>query len=191
MQALVRASGVPVVFEIDSSHPDIEQDLDLAGRTVRQSLDLFTELNPSYSWREYDGVVVVRPLAAWSDPRHYFNRSVARLSWTDVTAGKVLENVVELMWGIPATRTPAMGSRETRTFNVDVQSGSVLTVLIAAARGRGDMVWFIGTIGPRMLVLDQDSLGYRLFTAQGEFDTDPIGGMSGMSHLVKPPNERR
>lgn len=36
MQALVRASGVPVVFEIDSSHPNIEQDLDLMGRTVRQ-----------------------------------------------------------------------------------------------------------------------------------------------------------
>jgi hypothetical protein len=27
---------------------------------------------------------------------------------------------------------------------------------------RGDMVWFIGSIGPGHPVLDQDSLGYRL-----------------------------
>ena len=37
-RALVRASGIPVVFEIDPSHPSIEQDVDLMGRTVRHCL---------------------------------------------------------------------------------------------------------------------------------------------------------
>ena len=104
----------------------------------------------------------------------------------------MLKNVVELVWGIPATRPPVMGSRETRSFNVDVQSGSVLTVLSAAARARGDMVWFIGILSARSrLVLDQDALGYWLFTEQGRFDTDPHAGMAGMSNRVTRLNKRR
>ena len=55
----------------------------------------------------------------------------------------MLKNVVELVWGIPAARPPAKGLRETRTFDVDVQNGSVLDVLTTAARVRGDMMWFI------------------------------------------------
>src|SRR4051812_1833883 len=73
---LVRGSGVPMVFEVDAEHPLLAQPLAVVGRTVRESLDAFTRANPTYSWREQDGVVVVRPSHAWSDPRCPFNRSV-------------------------------------------------------------------------------------------------------------------
>jgi hypothetical protein len=44
--------------------------LDVRGVTLRQALDAVVAKDRRYSWREVDGVVVVRPVAAWRDPEH-------------------------------------------------------------------------------------------------------------------------
>jgi hypothetical protein len=186
--ALVKASGVPIVFEVDVQHSLTAQDVDLTGRTVRQTLDLLTELNPSYLWREEDGVVVIRPRTAWSDPSHPFNRSAhsrTGLSWTDLTAKGILNNVAALLWGMPVEpwRT---SSRDAHRFSIDMPTGSILDVLIASARARGDMVWFIGTIGPRLRVSGpDDALGFSSFKEDGDYSGDFSAGISGAQNFVK------
>jgi hypothetical protein len=51
--------------------------LDLRGVTLRQALDAVVAKDRRYSWREVDGVVVVRPVAAWRDPAHPLARTVS------------------------------------------------------------------------------------------------------------------
>ena len=51
--------------------------LDVRGVTLRQALDAVVAKDRRYSWREVDGVVVVRPVAAWRDPQHPLSRMVS------------------------------------------------------------------------------------------------------------------
>jgi len=51
--------------------------LDVRGVTLRQALDAVVAKDRRYSWREVDGVVVVRPVAAWRDPEHPLLRTVS------------------------------------------------------------------------------------------------------------------
>lgn len=44
--------------------------LDVRGVPLRHALDAAVAKDRRYEWREMDGVVVVRPRAAWNDPRH-------------------------------------------------------------------------------------------------------------------------
>jgi hypothetical protein len=60
----------------------------IAGLTMRQVLDLIVGLDPRYTWREVDGVAVVRPSAAWSDPNDALNRHVQNIHWTARTRGR-------------------------------------------------------------------------------------------------------
>jgi hypothetical protein len=45
--------------------------------TARQALDQLVALNSTYRWQEIDGVVVIRPKAAWDDPTNMLNRPTA------------------------------------------------------------------------------------------------------------------
>jgi len=44
--------------------------VDARGVTLREALDAVVVRNRRYAWKEFDGVVVVRPAAAWRDPSH-------------------------------------------------------------------------------------------------------------------------
>jgi hypothetical protein len=65
-RTLVRSARVPMGFEQagplpPSNGPRTPQPL--AGMTMRQVLELIVGLDPRYTWREVDGVAVVRPTA--------------------------------------------------------------------------------------------------------------------------------
>jgi hypothetical protein len=51
--------------------------LDVRGVPLRQALDAVVAKDRRYSWREVDGVVVVRPVAAWRDREHPLLRTVS------------------------------------------------------------------------------------------------------------------
>src|SRR5437762_10793018 len=44
-----------------------------ASMTPRQAFDRLMTLMPEYSWKEMDGVAVVRPTQAWNDPNDPLN----------------------------------------------------------------------------------------------------------------------
>jgi hypothetical protein len=51
--------------------------LDIRGVTLRQALDAAVAVDRRYEWRSIEGVVVVRPASAWSDPEHPLLRTVS------------------------------------------------------------------------------------------------------------------
>jgi hypothetical protein len=52
----------------------------LIGLTAGAALDALVAADRRYSWREQDGVLVIRPLEAWTQTDHFLDRSVAALT---------------------------------------------------------------------------------------------------------------
>jgi hypothetical protein len=83
LASVAKSTGVLIGFE---TVMDNEQwlvspswvDRPLAGLTVGQALDQIVATDPRYEWREYRGVIHVRPQAAFKDPNHFLNRRVAQ-----------------------------------------------------------------------------------------------------------------
>jgi len=184
MTMLGAASGLPIVFEIDPEHSRVTEDLSVINRTARQTLDAFVQLNPSYVWRELEDVVVVRPQSSWVNADHPYNRRGVNVAWTNVTARDVLDKVAVLLVGARAHHDS--GPRDPRMFSISIQGGSLLEVLTKAAKARGDLVWFIGTMGGGIAVRPDDALGFLAMSPGGYPDpVDPIGGVSGLQNILK------
>ena len=144
-RTLVRLANIPMGFEQagplpPSSGPRTPQPI--AGLTMRQVLDLIVGLDPRYTWHEVDGVAVVRPSAAWSDPHDALNRHVQNIHWTSVNARQTLDRLTSVIFDAPVTVTP--GFVTSSTFAVDVEDATVIQVLNAAARA-GDLFWWTQT----------------------------------------------
>ena len=139
---LASSAKVPMGFEQagplpTSSGPRTPQPLD--GMTLRQVLDLIVGLDPRYTWREVDGVAVVRPSAAWSNQDDALNRRVQNIHWASVKARQTLDRLTSVIFDAPVTVTP--GSVNPRTFAVDIADGTVIQVLNAAAKAGGLFWW--------------------------------------------------
>ena len=134
------AAQVPVVFEaaaLASSAP--AQRVTLTGKSVRESLDAWLAVDGRYAWSDVNGVLVIRPLAAVTDPDDPLNRPVSNVAWTDVSVPQALNGVIALLAGSPPEATDT--AFDDRTFSVSVPSGTVLDVLTAAARAHGALMW--------------------------------------------------
>jgi hypothetical protein len=60
-----------------------EASLNLGGLTPRQALDRILSQRPDYRWTEIDGVVVIRPVAAWTQTGSVLNAPVAPFTVAD------------------------------------------------------------------------------------------------------------
>jgi hypothetical protein len=181
MERLARASGVPIVFEVDIQAATLTHPVNVTGSTVRDVLNFFVQAYPSYEWKENGGVAVIRPRAEWSDPTCFFNRPLPSAAMTDVTAHDVFQYAVQHVWGI---EKPS-GSQEPdpHLFSVSPQ-GTVIDLLIAAARARGDMVWLVGSLFGQFDRKPDFALGYVAFTEDGSIVPD-IAGVSGLYNHPK------
>lgn len=96
--------------------------LDVRGVTLRQALDAVVAKDRRYSWREVNGVVVVRPVAAWRDPEHPLLRRVPAVGLRQDAEGDEL---------LAALRHPSL----------DFAGGTLFELLNAAVRANGRMQW--------------------------------------------------
>jgi len=84
---LGRAGATPVGFEGDRRAPgraaSVVRRIPMAGMTVGDVLQNLIENDPRYAWDEDLGVIVVRPIAAWSDERDPLNQTVENISWSE------------------------------------------------------------------------------------------------------------
>lgn len=69
--------------------------LALNGLTPRQIFDRLVEARPDYAWREIDGVVVMRPVGAWTDAGNVLARLVAPFAVTDRHPHQLLHDVYQ------------------------------------------------------------------------------------------------
>ena len=75
MRMLRTSVAVPIVWEELNGSPLVRLDrtYDLTNVDVQTILNGIVTIDRRYSWREFDGVIVVRPVAAWSNPARSSN----------------------------------------------------------------------------------------------------------------------
>src|SRR5262245_36814941 len=109
-----------------------------SGRPLRAVLDDLVQADPRYEWRDDNGVVVFRPLAAWADLNDPLMRSVPPMRADNIDADDALR-IVAGLFGSTASekKLPTSGKR----FTLDVPPGTRMEALNAIVRAHGAMAW--------------------------------------------------
>jgi hypothetical protein len=113
----------------------------LTGLTVRDALNEMIARDARYEWREVDGVIVIRPLAAWTQPDHPLSRETgpvhldkARL----IDAITYQQSLIEP--GLRSGREPDHDGDE-RRISVDLPNATHLALANAIAKSHGEVCW--------------------------------------------------
>ena len=117
--------------------------LNFRGMTVGDALNKLSALDPRYRWIESDGVVIVRPVAAWSDPKNVLNYQTESFVLKDATLGDALNAIVAAITGSgrehPFSESTEQGARR---FNVSTRA-TAGEALDAIVRAHGASYWVI------------------------------------------------
>ena len=153
-QRIARTAGIPLGFEAiatcnsESDPPRLsgtwtferkltpagEDSVTLTGMSVRKAFDWLIKKAPEYSWREINGVAVVRPKDAWLDGTNPLNARADRLD------GEVrLEDALNLVL-LRQLRGAGNNQFSQRRIAVTFGGGTIaeaLSAIAAADRSRG------------------------------------------------------
>jgi hypothetical protein len=96
------------------------------------------KLDPRYYWTESDGVIVVRPLAAWADPKHFLHGVLDRLTLDKADIGQALHAALAPLrpFSHPPTILDGVGE-----ITIDVGPISIIEALDAVVRTHGRARW--------------------------------------------------
>jgi hypothetical protein len=155
---IARAIGEPAGVEftpgscvISRSGPPSEF-VSLAGLTARDALDRAVELDPRYRWIEMDGVIVVRPVAAWDDPQHFLHRTGSSFTVDDQPIGGATNILADALgWVHPDFAAPPSGGRTPdalRHFSLALGATSIIGALNAIVRTHGALSWSVAYCRP-------------------------------------------
>ena len=158
---LARQANVLVGFENTPRCPPSSRSLigesaseTLTGMSVRQALDHLMTLMPMYSWKEMNGVIVVRPKAAWDDPGNPLNLPTNSFEATNERPDEVLHTALQAVRPslfFPHEDVPRPDGAITRPVTVSFSGGTMLEALNAIARAHGGLEWQLGY--PRSLAV--------------------------------------
>lgn len=118
----------------------------LDASTAREAFDEVVALNRNFQWQELDGVVIVRPTAAWDDPENLLNVPAHAFQLMNVAADDALYRVLDAATPrvhYVQTRGRVHGSLEA-PVSVDFSGGTLLRGLNAVIRAKGDAEWRVG-----------------------------------------------
>jgi hypothetical protein len=124
-----------------------EQTLNLTGMSIRQAFDHLMTFMPGFSWRELNGVIVVRPTTAWSNPRNVLSLSTAAFEARDEPLDNAIHTVlksVTLKVFVPHEDVPRPADPIDQRISVSFSGGTMLEALNEIARARGRVYWQFG-----------------------------------------------
>jgi hypothetical protein len=136
------------------------------GLTPREALDRLLETQPGFAWQDVDGVVVIRPIAAWKQPEHVLQARVAPFAVAGVHPHDALHAMLQSAQ--PSLLLPhtdlLLSSLGRRIFDpgatglidepVDVRfSGGSLLQALNALVGPFDGIWYVGYAGTTMNIV--------------------------------------
>jgi hypothetical protein len=139
----------------------------LTGLSARQALDRLVASVPDFSWREMDGVVVVRPKAAWSDLKNTLNLPTTRFARKDVQLHEILHAMLDAVTpplSRPHLDFPVSPRSSGPPVSIAFRGGTLLDALNAIVRARRDAQWQLGytsnwaTIWVNTLALSEESV---------------------------------
>jgi hypothetical protein len=180
---IARSARVPIGLEEVAAEPQAydgnlarvpeESRTPLIGLTVHQALDRLVAADPRYRWQERDGVILIRPIDAWNDPRHYLLRPRGVLDVKGQRPVDIVKQVYE--WQGLAINWGAGGMiGDPRSVEHDVNSRislselapTILDTLNAVIVRHGGLGWLIEYArGPAELA----NSCVRLITFDGKF----------------------
>jgi hypothetical protein len=114
----------------------------LESMTVAEALDRLVEIDPRYYWTESRGVIVVRPVDAWRDAKHFLNQPVGHFQLTDVDIGQALHAVMEAL-DPKRRRSTSLTMAGTPLISVPPGANSGTEALDAIVRARGEAQWHV------------------------------------------------
>ena len=125
--------------------------VDVGGLTLRQALDALVAVERGYEWRYLDGVVVVRPVAAWHDADHPLQRPASALRLQDARMSEAFDAMRRAV-NPPSPRAAQAVGDEPR-LSLDFSGGTLFDLLNALARSHGRLQWSL-TAKAEMILLD-------------------------------------
>jgi hypothetical protein len=141
--------------------------LTLTGLNAREALDRLMQVDSRYEWREMDGVIVVRPRIAWTDPNHFLHRTVSSFTVRNRHLGSTLEAVIDALGPFPwpaGERFVSTTRQADRVISVNLGITSIIETLNAVVRTHGAMSWSVIYCGPEAI---HENAWFRLFTFDG------------------------
>ena len=123
--------------------PPITERIPLLAMRVGEAIELLTKVDPRYHIMESDGVMVVRPLQAWINHKHFLNRTIDKLEMTDENIGGALEEVLAPFWNRGRSRTLATLMSGFGKLTLSVGPVSAVEALDAIVRTHGAARWEI------------------------------------------------
>ena len=123
----------------------------LQGMTVADAMNAVVKLDPRYYWTESDGVVVVRPLAAWANPKHFLHDTLEALELDKVNIGAALDAVLRPLRG---ERPEGAGllMRDVGELSISVGPITMTEALDAIVRAHGRARWEVTYCRPEAMI---------------------------------------
>ena len=123
---------------------ELNVELDLLGQTFEHVLNRLVEADPRYRWLESDGVILIRPLASWSDSTNFLNHSIERFTLNDAHMGGALAVVVAFLRGQYSEEmalTPMRSEEGNQRITLQVGPTSIAGALSSIVAAHGNLVW--------------------------------------------------
>ena len=146
-----------------------KESVNLRGLTIRAALEKLSALDPRYRWVETDGLIVMRPLEAWADPKNMLNYTTGSFELEEVNFGGALDAVVSALTGKQHSTAASLAERTeqgARRFSVRAGATSVAAALDAIVRQHGDAWWEVrlsavppNGLGPVIWIWTHDGSG--------------------------------
>ena len=186
LHSVLRSVAVPFGFEqvnalseytVAIKRIPASKELKVSGLTLRVALDQVVATDPRYEWRFVNGVVVMRPIAAWNDSTHPLHRFVPP-DLNQVSGGQAVD-ALKAATGHPGP--PVIEFPRTHLFSVAFGGGRLIDLLDAIVRAHGEMAWSLtGSVWP--------SADHKYWTFRPSLSlSSPLGhGMAINGALLKP-----
>ena len=120
--------------------------IDFYGMTLRDALTTLVGLDPRYRMAIYDGVVVVRPVHAMTDPKNMLNFGAGSFVLEEATLGVALDAVLSAITGEPVStddRYAIPTDDGARRFSVKTGATSAIGALEAIVRAHGRSIFTV------------------------------------------------
>jgi len=151
---LARVAVAPFGVESDRLEPRASTGLpvaphSLAAATLREALDAICRVDPRYTWKDVNGVIVVRARDAWNDANDPLNRRVGNVRLHDLTSFTAFDAVAHLLYpGEQREYFAGLRAPTGRSIDIDVPDGTIADVLNAVTRSDGELGWWVRYGGP-------------------------------------------
>jgi hypothetical protein len=169
---------LPGRCDAKSPRPVPVEEIPLLGRTFHDILDLLVKADPRFYWTETDGVVVMRPLAAWRDPDHFLHRAVDRLELKEQNIGAALDVLLPGPFGNRGLGEQ-LAAADPTTLTLSVTARSLVESLEAVVRAHEHARWEVtycqAEVKPQFATVSVYTYNDRGIGRRVAHDRDPEG----------------